>query len=290
MNESEPTQSTSIEPQVAEAHANLPNANNPPSPTPPLVEPRGPNIPAWIAAFATVGMLIATSVNVLINKWQGDTMEVSLQAAQTAATAAGKAANIAERALSAGQRAFVAFLTLNHAATINYKTNKVMQWSFVPTWRNAGNTPTRNLVTHDSLMIFDGEMPKDWDFPDIWAQQSIPEERVPTPLGISPQHTIFGEALGVPIEVMEDVIAHKKSLYMWGWTAYSDIFPETKRHITRFAVQIFIGGNPHDIKRISFSYPFINQYNCSDEECDHQGYPASWNAKSLTPEDLPIVK
>lgn len=233
-------------------------------------------------AFYTLCLAIFTFVLSVVAVFQIRLMYRAEDTSTKAADAAEKAANIAERALIAGQRAFVAFLNLNSVASVNYKTNHVMHWSFSPIWKNAGDTPTRGMTTHVSIRIFDGELPKDWDFPDIWSQ-SRPEDRVPIPLGISPQYSISGDPINVSLEDIDDVIAHKKSLYMWGWAAYSDVFPNTERHITRFAVQIHIGGNSRDIKRSSINSPFIKQYNCSDEECDRQGYPASWEARSLPP-------
>lgn len=103
MTDSEQTKSTSPESRVAKDHTK-PTAKQPPTQTFPSIEPPRPNYPAWIAAFATVGMLIATGVNVWINKLQGDTMEASLQAAQTAANAAKSAALTAADTLKNSQK------------------------------------------------------------------------------------------------------------------------------------------------------------------------------------------
>lgn len=228
-------------------------------------------------ALYTLVLAIFTGLLALVAVFQIILMFRAETTSTKAADAAEKAANVAERALIAGQRAFVAFVTLNHVPSIKYKTNQMMQWSFAPIWKNAGSTPTRGMTAHVSIRIFDGELPKDWDFPDIWSQ-ALQE---PVPLGISPQSSISGDAIPVSLEAVDDVIARKKSLYMWGWAAYSDVFPDTKRHITRFAVQIEISGNARDINHVSFVDRFIRKYNCSDEECDSQGYPASWVARSL---------
>jgi len=178
------------------------------------------------------------------------------------------------------QRAFVAFITVEPVAFADLKTLDVTQYAFAPQWKNTGNTPTRDLTTHVSCRIFENELSNDWDFPDIWSKASQ-GFRVRGRFGISPQNTIIGEAIGLSVQDINDVIARKTWLYMWGWTAYSDIFPDTKRHITRFAVQIQIIGNSRDPKGLTFKYPFAKKYNCSDEECDAQGYPESWVARTL---------
>lgn len=231
----------------------------------------------WVAIFTFALAAVAVGQYMLLVRAEYTSTQ--------AANAARKSAEIAERALIAGQRAFVSVTSFKTVGLVDHKTGHVTHWSFAPVWTNAGNTPTRNMTNHVSLILFDGEMPEDWDFPDMWGPQTRQEERVPTPIGISPKNFIEGQVIKVPVKDIADVIAGKKWLYLWGWAAYSDVFPKTDRHITRFAVQIHIGGDPraHDPKQISFDYLFIKKYNCSDEECDHQGRPASWVARSLVP-------
>lgn len=191
---------------------------------------------------------------------------------------ATSASEMATSATLKRQRAFVAFTSLEATVNKDYRTKRVTHWSFAPIWENAGDTPTRNMVVHVSIKPFDSELPEDWDFPDIWSR---PDERSRTPVGISPHHSITGEALGASIQLIDEVIAGTKFLYVWGWAAYSDIFPNTDRHITRFAVRVVIGGNARDPNNSSLRYPFVKKYNCSDEECADQNYPASWPARPL---------
>jgi hypothetical protein len=69
---------------------------------------------------------------------------------------------------------------------------------------------------------------------------------------------------------------------MWGWATHNDVFPQTPIHVTRFAVQIVAGGDPTDKDKMSFSFRFIHNYNCSDDECEHQGYPAWWKPREIS--------
>jgi len=211
--------------------------------------------------------------------WEAGEKQIAVT--KESADAAKKSAEIAEQALIAGQRAFVS-VAFNHSAAKDIKTNQITHWTFTPVWINAGDTPTRNMTNHINIHLFDGEMPRDWDFPDLWSSQVRPEDRIPIPLGISPKNSVNGQSLSIPIDKIDDVIAGKKSLYMWGQAIYNDVFPETKKHITRFAVRILVGGNPRDASQISFSDSFLWTYNCSDEECERQGYPASWKPREMT--------
>jgi len=199
-----------------------------------------------------------------------------------AANAANKSAEIAERALIAGQRAFISAY-FESVANKNIETNQITAWSFTPVWQNAGDTPTREMQNHISIKVFDGLLPSDWDFPDMWPANTATEDRVFTPLSAAPKGTVRGQSVGgLSLDQMRGIIAGEKSLYMWGWAAYRDVFPNTALHVTRFAVRIIVGGDPTDATKISFTFQFTRRYNCSDEECEHQGYPATWTPRELT--------
>jgi hypothetical protein len=199
-----------------------------------------------------------------------------------AANAANKSAEIAERALIAGQRAFISAY-FESVANKNLETGQIIAWSFNPLWQNAGDTPTREMQNHISIKVFDGSVPNDWDFPDMWPANTAAEDRAPTPLGAAPKGNVRGQSVGgFSIEQMREIIAGKKSILMWGWATYRDVFPNTALHVTRFAVRIIVGGDPTDAAKISFSFQFVRKYNCSDEECEQQGYPATWTPRELT--------
>lgn len=194
--------------------------------------------------------------------------------------AASKSADIAERALVAGQRAFVS-VTFESSAVTDIATGAVVGWNFTPIWLNSGETPTRGMHNHINIRLFDGQMPHDWDFPDLWNAMTPIADRVPIPLANPPKGSVRGQAVGVPIDVMRQVIAGTRWLYIWGWAAYRDVFPGTVEHITRFAVRVVAGGDPAVQDRMFFSFNFVRNYNCSDEECDLQGFPATWTPREL---------
>jgi hypothetical protein len=188
---------------------------------------------------------------------------------------AGRAADTAERALVAGQRAFVS-VAFRHNAVRNVHTKKITHWTFAPIWTNAGDTPTRGMRNHINIHIFDGPIPTDWEFPDLWSASVPSGLRISVPMGIAPKSSIEGQSLSITVETVDEVVSGSKQLFMWGWAEYGDVFPDTSKHITRFAVRIVAGGNPRNSDLMSFSYSYLTRYNCTDEECEHQGFSAGW--------------
>jgi hypothetical protein len=229
---------------------------------------------AWLVGFT--GVLAASTIGLWIVTWQGAKrqsreMRDSIGIAERAARGSHRSADIAERALVAGQRAFVS-VAFGQNANRNIGTREISHWRFAPTWLNTGNSPTRNMENHVSMWWPDTELADDWCFPDYW----YPGPRTPTLIGIAPKSTIEGQSITVPVGIIADVIEERKFLYFWGWATYNDVFPETPRYVTRFAVRVVIGGDARNSESISFYYARLGQYNCSDEECDRQGFPASW--------------
>ena len=191
----------------------------------------------------TAVLALATTLLVIVSIFQSGillradrTANRAASAAEDAANAAGQSASIAERALIAGQRAFV-YVVFNRTANRDIKTGDINLWGFSVNWTNAGNTPTRNMVNHTNVRLFD-EIPDEWDFPDQWSKNVPPEKRRAVPMGVAPHGSVESDKLFVDINGIEDVINGRKFLYFWGWASYNDVFPNTEIHITRFAVQI----------------------------------------------------
>jgi hypothetical protein len=135
------------------------------------------------------------------------------------------------------------------------------------------------MRSHVNIHPFDGEIPKDWDFPDLWPTKA--DDHGAGALGLAPKQAVPGQALGMTVELLDEIISGRKQVLLWGWAEYKDVFPNTDKHITRFAVRIDAGGNPRDPDRLFFSYSFLAKYNCSDEECAIQGLSAGWTPRIL---------
>ena len=128
-----------------------------------------------LIALFTYGLFLATGwlVWATLKLWEAG--ERQIRVATEAANQATRSADIAERALIAGQRAFL-FVTFNQSPVMDANTQKISAWNFTPVWNNTGDTPTRNMFNHISLRIFDTDLPMNWDFPDLWPD-FIPEDR-----------------------------------------------------------------------------------------------------------------
>ena len=206
-----------------------------------------------------------------LTKQTGDThdLAVSAGAQATQALAQAKAtrdlARTSNDALVSVQRAFV-FPSVTF--TPIYKAGKTALESLEinPVWGNSGDTPTRGFTMHASELYSIAELPKSFDFPDLW---DVGDEQVPTPAVIGPKSAVGGHAIFVPL-AMEEILADKRQhLYLWGWARYNDVFPKTQSHITKYCWDV-------NIRRVSSengNETFLSntnacrRNNCYDDEC-----------------------
>jgi hypothetical protein len=179
---------------------------------------------------------------------------------------------IAEQSLIAGERAFV-YVSFDTLPNVDMRTSNVIGYRITPHWYNSGKTPTRHMVNHVSYYIFNGKMPDDWEFPDLWHQGAIEKDKIPSLLTLAPNSSVRGPVFNISAEQLRDVIDGDKEMVIWGWAKYNDVFPNTRKHITRFAVRLFAAGFPLRPETMSFRFNFLPVYNCSDDECDSQNYP-----------------
>jgi hypothetical protein len=217
----------------------------------------------WQTVFS--GLLVLTSVvSIWVSIRAIGAANKSNRIAQGAASAANESARIAAQALAIGERAFV---SLRHVVPSVVANNAGVPsgWRFMPVWTNTGNTPTRDMRNYVNIKVFEGEPPEDYDFADLPA----PDASVIIPLGPKSDHN--GGSGVVSRNDLNDVITGKKSLLFYGRACYNDAFPDTARHITRFALRIAVGG---DVLKPTFDYPLWPRHNCFDEDCDRQGYSA----------------
>jgi hypothetical protein len=177
-----------------------------------------------------------------------------------AANAAKSAANTARDALVSVQRAFIVsstrFIVLAaDPSGMNSKGEEVDAM-----WENTGETQTRNLLMRSSWMRLQSKLPPDFSYPDFGEG--------PFREFLGKEADISGGKVVIPMSD-EEQIADGKLYYMWGWATYSDIFPHTKLHITKFCWRI----TAERIKReqgmevLKTGTEFCPKNNCADEEC-----------------------
>lgn len=156
---------------------------------------------------------------------------------------ATRAADIAERALVAGQRAFVFAQGISSYWEKDEQT-QTYSWRFRPHLENSGSSPTKNMTMFTRCMLLDQALRTGFDFEGNSLAANIGSGLLPpkTTLegGISPQNP---ENAISPQDIAE-AQAGRKYLYLWGWIKYNDVFPGTLRHITRFCWLVVADGDP----------------------------------------------
>jgi hypothetical protein len=113
-------------------------------------------------------------------------------------------------------------------------------WRFRPSWRNAGQTPTKNATMYVSCEVRNAPLPPGYRF-------EFPKDEVATAF-VSAEGGLFGSVAPrisafTPQEI-RDAAENRKFIYLWGWMRYNDVFPNTPQHITHFCWQIVTAGDP----------------------------------------------
>jgi hypothetical protein len=221
--------------------------------------------PDAISIF-TFWLVIATIVLAAVALTQIKFLRRAETIAAQAANAAKQSADIADRSLKILQRAFVFPGQVHIRSHLDTATKKIW-WSFHPTWGNSGNSPTRNLRINVNRWLETKELPNDFNFPSKG-------ESIPTLIG--PHGTIGSDPITVQGDELVRVQKGELYFYIWGWAKYRDVFPDTQEHVTRFAYRVTLLGDPtkHAGAKniVEPRFDLFPRFNCSDEECENQGY------------------
>jgi hypothetical protein len=186
------------------------------------------------------------------------------ETAKIAADAVRDQASLTREAMLRTQRAFVfvKHVCVGHQINLVQSTTGplvevVVGWNIGVQWENTGDTPTRDLVTHISIREFEGEMPADYDFPDL--------NETTTKSLLGPRAVCFSPIFAIPDSQARQVFQKKNHLYLWGWAEYDDVFPGTERHRTEFCYELlFIAPFP---SKSSFTHKLHTRYNGAEDEC-----------------------
>ena len=182
-------------------------------------------------------------------------------------------ADLTKESMIAGERAFVFAKDVRAYYEFDKTTNQY-NWRFRPIWENSGDTPTKNMTMHTRCMLLDDPLPPGFNFDEnttITGKALIPP-RSTIDGGISPTHP----AQAISPQDIADVQSGEKILYLWGWARYSDVFPNTQQHITRFCWFLtplgdpfaYVAGKiPPDTGGVSFPSLHHSEGNCADDEC-----------------------
>jgi hypothetical protein len=141
-------------------------------------------------------------------------------------------------ALIADKRAFVSADGFKQEWVHDIATDTYSR-RFRPHWKNTGSTPTKRLTTHVECEIRNTPLPDGYVFTATNAH--IGRGVIP------PQSDVYGGAAPLAAIQPQDLVAAQnlqRFIYLWGWTKYFDVFPNTPEHITHFCWYITVGGDP----------------------------------------------
>lgn len=174
----------------------------------------------------------------------------------------GRQADLIERTLVVGERAFV-FSERIQSFFEPIPGTGDFSFTFRPTWKNSGHTQTKRMKTRVNSEFRDTPLPDDFDFTRVVGGDA-PALLGP---GVSVTGGIDRAFSSAELDELRDA---KKFLYLWGWAEYNDIFPNTARHITRYCFQVRIFGDTRQPKAgtevFNIIYPLHFKGNSADED------------------------
>lgn len=127
-------------------------------------------------------------------------------------------------------------------------------------WENVGSTPALNVHSRCNLLIFDGDFPQDFDFPDVENQQSD--------VGvIGTGKTFQSNSRLISLDEVREVIAGSRKLRLWGWVEY-DGFEQNQRFRTEYHVEVvWYNAVDADDPDLLVWYTFMHEFNGLDDNC-----------------------
>jgi hypothetical protein len=240
---------------------------------------KAPNsLPNAILSIATVVTACATVALMFV------TYRIN-QATLLSAEAARQSVELTQEAQVLLQRPFV-FHQFDFFPRRAPSDTKVKDLRIRVSWLNKGVTPARNLSVIVNARIFEGEVPQNWNFHLTELQRERIQTEPDSNAVLGPDRFIYSFDENFPVEVLNDLVSGKKSLYFWGMATYRSILPHSKTFLTRFAVRIMAEKDLAADGSYTLRDRMLPIHNCIDEECDSQGYPETWIAPDLMYEEV----
>jgi hypothetical protein len=220
-----------------------------------------------VLAIATIRLWNSTAALAKFAEEQAGDMKASIAVARDSAQAAREQVALSRGALITTERAFVYCERINAHWTAHKETEEIIEWTFVPVWKNSGKTPTRRARSQINswVGIEAGDLPADFNFPNYED-----DNRWHTMIG--PGATMHAVHIHLPIETLKKIRAGIAHVYIWGWFDYDDVFDQTPRHRAEFCLEIEVTGNPI-YKEGGFAYRVQGPFNGFDEDCYRRPQP-----------------
>ena len=138
-------------------------------------------------------------------------------------------------ALTTTERAFV-FLE-NFNPDIKVRNEQVFEKFIVKLSKNAGTTPTRNMMIQANWTEIG------FVLPPAGAEDTY-DDKLRLNMFLGPQATEWSTPIVIPPEVATRALKGDTTIFIWGRVDYHDIFDGTKPHFTRWCYRIHFGQGP----------------------------------------------
>ncbi len=198
-----------------------------------------------VTSFATVWIAIFTVVLAFVSRRQAALTRDSVR--------------VAERALMSTERAFVFLDDINVDWQVRPRGSSSVEFTLLrvkPRWRNAGTTPTRNMV----ISVNWTHWPPTGNQTGIGVYDASVPAKV---MFLGPRAFEWSEAIKIPGNVATEALEGRQEIIVWGRVEYEDIFENTKPHFTEWCYKLDIAAQSGNItiQPVAFS-----AYNRSDED------------------------
>jgi hypothetical protein len=126
---------------------------------------------------------------------------------------------------------------------------------------NSGTTPTKDFIGAIHSVALLKPMDANYDFHDYEGGTNLFIGAKDSP-----------EMRSEPIKFDDIVKAfeRKEHVYIFGWANYNDVIPGTRRHVTKFCLELSIGSDPRKNLNPPTWYNLTSFHNCADDECNAQ--------------------
>jgi hypothetical protein len=163
------------------------------------------------------------------------------------------------------QRAFVSYSGLQIIKEPQSENDKILKGvRLFVLWVNSGTTPTKTAITEANLAMG----------PDTSqvAKFDALSQSAPYPIVIGPKSGTQSIPVDISSADLEELTGGARHAFVWGWTAYYDIFPNTPMRLSEYCTQV---DHPIWTKKshtdasgdIHFDTPPCPVHNCYDENC-----------------------
>lgn len=209
-----------------------------------------------VLAAATIWLGYAT-----LKLWR--TTEGHAEHLENTAKAATDQVAVARATMINGQRAYVT-VEFGGSPMVDIGQQHAHSWELVISWKNTGNTPTKDLVNHTSARFEASDIPNGFRYPDVWID-GRPQIYISNAL--APGYSMIGETIPIAVVQLREIKEGRKFFHIYGWVDYNDIFADTPRHRTEYCVQVTVPGEPHMPSVSNIHFLMHREHNGMDEEC-----------------------